>query len=200
MFWWSQQVKGALLKQTHERIFSWSRYKWKNVLIQQTWKDAWQSNINTMPQRVGGERRALVWYASLCCHWEKLTQDLLMRFLQQYATSTTSSQASWSLTVLSGLNDSCRFMPGVGLPKGLVCSCQLVCAVCRCWVVFGVCYETELLPKRSKNYCWTGSLPSYPNNFSLPLLLLGGGLEFEPLLKVGCEKFRSKRFWVFFVI
>ena len=28
-----------------------------------------------------------------------------------------------------------------------------------------------------KNYCWTVLLPPYPNNFSLPLPLLGGGIE-----------------------
>jgi hypothetical protein len=30
---------------------------------------------------------------------------------------------------------------------------------------------------RPKNYCWTGLLPPYPNNFSLPLPLLGSRLE-----------------------
>lgn len=44
-------------------------------------------------------------------------------------------------------------------------------------------FATELncCPRRSrsspKNYCLTSPRPLYPNNFSLPLPLLGGGLE-----------------------
>ena len=44
--------------------------------------------------------------------------------------------------LLKGLDCSWWFVPGVCLPRGLVCSC--------CWVIFGVCYWTELLPKKIK--------------------------------------------------
>lgn len=66
----------------------------------------------------------------------KLSQELLLRVLQQPADSTASPQAIdepgdffrielqlSGVCLLKGLDWSCRFVPGVCLPTGLVCSC-----------------------------------------------------------------------------
>jgi len=89
---------------------------------------------------------------------------------------------------------SCWFVSGFCLLKGLNCSCQFILDIClprglvfRCWVIFGVCCGTELLRKKfelapkelllnSYSELLLNSFPPYPNNFSLPLHLLGGGL------------------------
>lgn len=100
--------------------------------------------------------------------------------------SHTSGQLV-SLIVRSQLNTSCWFMPSVCLLKKMVCRCQFVCVVCltswpvrSCWVILHVCYRTELLPKKIeltlKELLLDRSTP-HPNNFSLPLPLLGSGLE-----------------------
>jgi hypothetical protein len=63
-------------------------------------------------------------------------------------------------------------MPVICLLRGLVC---------RCYVLLGVCYGTELLPMKMgltpRELLLNRSIFPDPNNFSLPLLLLGGGLE-----------------------
>jgi hypothetical protein len=75
--------------------------------------------------------------------------------------------------LLKGLDCSWWFVPGVCLPRGLVCSC--------CWVIFGVCYWTELLPKKiklaPKELLLNRSTSPYSSNFSLSLPMLGGGLK-----------------------
>ena len=63
MFSGAHRWKDVLLKQTHERIFSWSRHRWKNGLTTDTWKDAWWRSINVTPQTVGDWQWALVWFA-----------------------------------------------------------------------------------------------------------------------------------------
>lgn len=90
------------------------------------------------------------------------------------------------------------------VPSGLNYHCGS-CLVSACWedwsVAAGPCLESACLenwsaatesylvfamglnccPTRSsslpENYCWTDPLAPYPNNFSLPLSLLGGGRE-----------------------
>ena len=62
-------------------------------------------------------------------------------------------------------------------------------SVAKSYLVFGTgvnCSQWRWISP-PKKYCWNGLLPPYPNNFSLPLPLLGGGLEerLNTLLKVG---------------
>lgn len=89
-FCWGTQVKGYLAKAD----------PWKNVFLKQTqikgccdiankWKGTWRSiNMST----------CMYWFSlhsiviSAC---EKVTKELLTRFLQQLTTSTASSQAGW---------------------------------------------------------------------------------------------------------
>ena len=120
------------------------------------------------------------------------------------------------LSLLSGLDRSCWFVPGVSLMIGLMIaasSCVLsACledwsAAAESYLVFATglnCWErrSNSLPK---NYCWTSPLP---NNFSTSFAGWWARGEVEPLLKVGFRLERwlrgqksqllFQRFWVQF--
>lgn len=176
----SHRWKDVLLKQTKERMSFWSGHRWKDVLLYQTGERTWdEGSINMTPQTVGDKHWALVCSASLffANDIHVLVHLTYLCWVQLVVTPTLllpsiASRQLVSLAISSELNYSCWFLPGVYLPRGLDCSC---------WFIYDVCYGMNYCQRRSsspaKNYCWAGLLPPYPNNFSLPLLLLAGGLE-----------------------
>ena len=178
--------------------------------ITDTWKVLGRRSRNLTPQTVGDEHWALVWFASPCYssqkthmyrftlpsdvelnlwelrHWEKLAQELLVRFLWQLLIprpdlSPVGKPGSFFMIKLQ--------LPGVCLLKGLACSCWFVCGVClpRGLICSGLHHIWCLLRDWTaaqedwdhppENYCGTGPLPPYPDNFSLPLPLLSSGIE-----------------------
>jgi hypothetical protein len=67
-----------------------------------------------------------------------------------------------------------------GTGSCLVPAClEVWSATAKSYLVFatGLNYWERWLSLSSKNYCWTGSFPPSPNNFSLPLPLLRGRFE-----------------------
>ena len=124
MFCWGTRVKGCFARQTRERMFCWSRHRWK---------DAWWRDVNMTPPQTVGARTlvcfalphysllttCIYWFA-LCCiaelclwwlHKKKLTKELVLRFLQLLAISSASGRLA-TLLDSSGLNFSCWFVSG----------------------------------------------------------------------------------------
>ena len=169
------------------------------------WKDAWWRSINLTPQTVGDEHWALVWFSLLCisllkthmhyspyivllssthdnaaiernspknCLWDSCGHLSILQLVVETGGSFRIELQWPGICLLRVLNCSSWFVPGVCLPRELVCSC---------WIIFVVCYRTELLPRKikltPKELMLNWSTSYHPNYFSLPLPLLGSGLE-----------------------
>ena len=175
------QVKDVLLGQTEVKGY---------FDIANTWKDDWWS-INdpfreweTSTEHWFGFLHLTIYYRHACIGSPYTLRETRQTTAYKIPVAACSF---WGLT--SGwLMSLVVFLPGVGLLKGLDCSCWFLFGVCllrglvytaESYLVFARglnCWERRSsLP--SKNYCWEGLLPPYPNNFSLPLPLLGGRLE-----------------------
>ena len=140
-----------------------------------TGKKAWWKNINMTLQTVGDEHWALVWFVPshiffflllTCMYWftlhsivNSICDDAVIEKNEYCSPGSCSSllpQASWwdwlflqdwTTAAVSCLLFACwkdwteAVVPDVCLPRGLDC---------HCWVTFGVCYGTKLLPKKIK--------------------------------------------------
>jgi hypothetical protein len=126
----------VFLGHTGERMFCWSRHRWKDVFCNSRHVEGhviFRKNINMAPQTVGA--RTLVHFAMPCCSWlmtrkhwftlhcvaglclwwhhrEKRIKELLVRFPRLLAASSNLGGLV-SLVVLSGLTYPCWFVCGV---------------------------------------------------------------------------------------
>jgi hypothetical protein len=204
MVCWGTQVKGFCAKANRWKTVFLKQTQVKGCLhIADMWKDSWWRSTNTTPQTVGEEYWALAcsvllffakdthvlvcltqcWLAQLVITLS--LREILPKIVQEVPVAACGCRQVGKPGVSSGLNYSC-----------LVSACwkdwtaaAVLCLVSACledWSAAAklcLAYATGLIccPRRlispPQNYCWTGPLPPYPNNSSLPLPLLGGGLE-----------------------
>jgi hypothetical protein len=116
MFCWDTQMRDYLAKANTWNTVFLKQTQVKGCLdIADPWKDNRWRSMTVTPQTVGDKHWALVWFALplmtfmywfvlytfvelnlwKLCHWEKLAQELLMRFLQELAAFVASPQACW---------------------------------------------------------------------------------------------------------
>ena len=88
------------------------------------------------------------------CHWEKLAQELLVRFLWPFVNFAARCWDWWFLQDWTTAAGSC-----------LVSAClEDWSAAAELYLVFALgldCWQRRL-SSPPKNYCWTGPLPPYP--------------------------------------
>jgi hypothetical protein len=106
-----------------------------------------------------------------------------------------------SLVVLSGLNYSCWFVPGVCLPRGLDSSCWFMCG--DCLEGWSAAAESYLVFATGLNCClrrWAHPQRTAAEHFHFPHILITflshylcqwARGQVEPLLNVGCKTFMS---------
>ena len=145
-----------------------------------------------------------LWFVLLCflniqerhmyCFTLHSIVELLLRFLQEPITSAVLPQAGWKAywflqdwTTVAGLyynialniagfwkkwTIAAGLWGGDCLPRGLDCNWSIGFEF-----AMGLNCCQRKWSSHSKNYCWTGPLIPWPNNFCLLLSLLSGGLE-----------------------
>ena len=152
------QVKGCLATADTPKEAWWRHINNINMTPHTAVGEHWSLFWFTPPHYFAKDTHVLFHLMSHCC-WAQLVNDsdierncprTALKVPVAVVASVTLSQASWqtwqflqdqTTAVWSACWKDCRFLCGVCLPRGLVCSC---------WIVFGVCYRAELLSKKIK--------------------------------------------------
>jgi hypothetical protein len=195
MICWGIQVKGCLAKaNTWKTVFLKQTQVQGCLVVADTWKDTWWRSNKYGPTDSGRGALSLDLVCSISLFFTKDLHVLFCFTVHCWAQLVISPtlRETCPRTAWEGLATACCFW---GLASGQLVSLAVSlglnysCLVSACWKDWPAAAELYLVfamglnccQRRSssppKNYWWIGLLPPYPNNFSLPLPLLAGGLE-----------------------